>query len=73
MKLTSGGHLTHGHPLSMTGKLWKPIQFELDPKTKMIDYKALEAIAIKEKPDIIVAGFTAYPRFVDFKKVSPNC
>ena len=68
MKLTSGGHLTHGHPLSMTGKLWKGIQFELDPKTKMIDYKALEAMAMKEKPDIIVAGFTAYPRFVDFKK-----
>ncbi len=68
MKLTSGGHLTHGHPLSMTGKLWKPIQFELDPKTKMIDYKALEVLAVKEKPDIIVAGFTAYPRFVDFKK-----
>ncbi len=68
MKLTSGGHLTHGHPLSMTGKLWKPIQFELDPKTKMINYKALEELAMREKPDIIVAGFTAYPRFVDFKK-----
>lgn len=68
MKLTSGGHLTHGHPLSMTGKLWKPLQFELDSKTEVIDYKALEAIAIVEKPDIIVAGFTAYPRVVDFKK-----
>ncbi len=68
MKLTSGGHLTHGHPLSMTGKLWKPIQFELDPKKKIIDYKALEVMATKERPDIIVAGFTAYPRFVDFKK-----
>ncbi len=68
MKLTSGGHLTHGHPLSMTGKLWKPIQFELDSKTEMIDYKALEELAKKEKPDIIVAGFTAYPRTVDFKK-----
>lgn len=68
MKLTSGGHLTHGHPLSMTGKLWKPIQFELDSKTEMIDYKYLEVLAIKEKPDIIVAGFTAYPRTVDFKK-----
>lgn len=68
MKLTSGGHLTHGHPLSMTGKLWKPLQFELDAKTEMIDYKAIEAIAIVEKPDIIVAGFTAYPRIVDFKK-----
>ncbi len=68
MKLTSGGHLTHGHPLSLTGKLWKPLQFELSPKTEMIDYKALEELAKIEKPDIIVAGFTAYPRVVDFKK-----
>ena len=68
MKLTAGGHLTHGHPLSMTGKLWKSIQFELDAKTEMIDYEKLKNLAIIEKPDIIVAGFTAYPRFVDFKK-----
>jgi glycine hydroxymethyltransferase len=68
MKLTSGGHLTHGHPLSMTGKLWKPIQFEVDPQTEMIDYDAIEKIALKEKPNIIVAGFTAYPRVVDFNR-----
>ncbi len=68
MKLTAGGHLTHGHPLSMTGKLWKPLQFELDAKTEVIDYKALEALAVIERPDIIVCGFTAYPRIVDFKK-----
>ena len=68
MKLTSGGHLTHGHPLSMTGKLWKPLQFELDSKTEVIDYDALKKIAKAEKPDIIVCGFTAYPRIVDFKK-----
>jgi glycine hydroxymethyltransferase len=68
MKLTSGGHLTHGHPLSMTGKLWKPIQFELDGKTEVIDYEKLKEIATVEKPNIIVCGFTAYPRFVDFKK-----
>jgi len=68
MKLSSGGHLTHGHPVSMTGKLWKPIQFEVDPKTEIINYKDLEKLAIKEKPDIIVCGFTAYPRIVDFKK-----
>ena len=68
MKLTSGGHLTHGHPLSMTGKLWKPLQFELDSKTEVIDYDALKKLAIAEKPDIIVCGFTAYPRVVDFKK-----
>ncbi len=68
MKLSSGGHLTHGHPLSMTGKFWKPIQFELDSKSEVIDYEALKELAKKEKPDIIVAGFTAYPRTVDFKR-----
>lgn len=68
MKLTAGGHLTHGHPLSMTGKIWKSVQFELDPKTELIDYVALKKLAIAEKPDIIVCGFTAYPRVVDFKK-----
>ncbi len=68
MKLSSGGHLTHGHPASMTGKLWKSIQFELDGKTEVINYVALKKLAKKEKPDIIVCGFTAYPRIVDFKK-----
>ena len=42
MKLTSGGHLTHGHPLSMTGKLWVPLQFEVDPKSEVIDYEAIK-------------------------------
>jgi len=68
MKLSSGGHLTHGHPLSMTGKLWQSVQFEVDEKTEVIDYDKLKNLAIKEKPNIIVAGFTAYSRFVDFKK-----
>lgn len=68
MKLSSGGHLTHGHPASMTGKLWQSVQFELDGKTEMIDYDALKKLAQKEKPNLIIAGFTAYPRIVDFKK-----
>jgi glycine hydroxymethyltransferase len=68
MKLSSGGHLTHGQPVSMTGKFWKQVPFEVDPKTEMLDYGALKKIAMTEKPDIIVAGFTAYPRVVDFKK-----
>jgi len=68
MKLSSGGHLTHGHPASMTGKIWKSVQYELDPKTEVIDYEALKKKAIEEKPNIIVCGFTAYPRIVDFKK-----
>ncbi|MEA3398928.1 MAG: serine hydroxymethyltransferase [Patescibacteria group bacterium] len=68
MKLVSGGHLTHGHPLSMTGKLWKSVQFGVDSKTEKIDYDSLKKLAKKEKPDLIICGFTAYPRKVDFKK-----
>jgi len=68
MKLSSGGHLTHGYPASMTGKIWQSVQYEVDPKTEIIDYEAVKKLALEEKPDLIVCGFTAYPRFVDFKK-----
>ena len=68
MSLTSGGHLTHGQKVSITGKFWATAPFEVDAKTETIDYEALKAKAIAEKPNIIVAGFTAYPRIVDFKK-----
>jgi glycine hydroxymethyltransferase len=68
MKLSSGGHLTHGQPVSMTGKIWKQIPYEVDAKTERLNYDDLKKIAIAERPDIIVAGFTAYPRIVDFKK-----
>ena len=69
MSLDNGGHLTHGHKVSMTGKAWKQIPFGVESKTETIDYIDLRARAIAEKPDIIVGGFTAYPRIVDFKKL----
>jgi len=68
LKLSSGGHLTHGQSVSMTGKIWKQVPYSVDEKTEMLNYKEIEKIALDEKPDIIVAGFTAYPRVVDFKK-----
>lgn len=68
LKLSSGGHLTHGQSVSMTGKIWKQVPYEVDPKTEMLNYKEVERLAVTEKPDIIVAGFTAYPRAVDWKK-----
>lgn len=68
LKLSSGGHLTHAQPVSMTGKIWTPVQFEVDVSTEVLDYNALKKLAQKEKPKMIIAGFTAYPRFVDFKK-----
>ncbi|MFM7088231.1 MAG: serine hydroxymethyltransferase [Candidatus Paceibacterota bacterium] len=68
MKLSSGGHLTHGYPASLTGKLWNATQFEITVENEEIDYEALKQLAIAEKPKLIVAGFTAYPRIVNFKK-----
>jgi len=68
MSLTDGGHLTHGHKVSATGKFWRAVQYGVDAKTEKIDYSAVRKLAEREKPDIIVAGFTAYPRVIDFKK-----
>lgn len=68
MTLSHGGHLTHGHKVSMTGKAWVQVPFGVDEKTEVIDYDAVQKIAMAEKPAVIVAGFTAYPRIVDFKK-----
>ena len=68
MMLSHGGHLTHGHAVSATGKFWKQIPYGVDKKTEMLDYEALKKLAKKEKPNIVVAGFTAYPRIINFKK-----
>lgn len=68
MTLTSGGHLTHGQKVSMTGKAWQQVPYSVDPATEMLNYDALKDLAMKEKPNLIVAGFTAYPRMIDFKK-----
>jgi len=68
MSLPHGGHLTHGQKVSATGKFWESVLYEVDKKTEMLDYNALMVQAKKEKPNIIVAGFTAYPRKIDWKK-----
>ncbi len=68
MTLADGGHLTHGHKASMTGKWWKQIPYGVDQKTELINYDELLEIAMSEKPDIVVAGFTAYSRIIDWKK-----
>ncbi|MFZ2522127.1 MAG: serine hydroxymethyltransferase [Minisyncoccia bacterium] len=68
MNLQDGGHLTHGFKVSMTGKAWIQVPFGVDAKTEVINYPELKKIAESEKPNIIVCGFTAYPRKVDFKK-----
>ncbi|MEK7553728.1 MAG: serine hydroxymethyltransferase, partial [Patescibacteria group bacterium] len=68
MQLNMGGHLTHGHKASATGKLWKQISYGVDPKTEQLDYNEISRIAKKEKPKLIVCGYTAYSRIIDFKK-----
>lgn len=68
MRLAHGGHLTHGHKVSITGKMWQQVPYGVDEKTEEIDYKQVLEQAVREKPSIIVAGFTAYPREVDWKR-----
>jgi glycine hydroxymethyltransferase len=67
MKLTQGGHLSHGSPVSFTGKFYKVAQYGLDPKTETLDYGVIEEMAKKEKPKMLVCGASAYPRTIDFK------
>lgn len=67
LSLAFGGHLTHGQPQSASGKFFKSALYTLGSDGKL-DYKAIEEQALIEKPDIIVCGFTAYPRTIDFKK-----
>ncbi len=67
LSLAFGGHLTHGQPVSATGKFFKSVQYTLG-KDGYLDYDAIEKQAEKEKPDIIVCGFTAYPRIINFKR-----
>jgi glycine hydroxymethyltransferase len=68
MQLSHGGHLTHGHGVSVSGKFWKQVPYGVSQKTEVIDYDALREILLHEKPELIVAGFTAYPRTIDWKK-----
>jgi len=73
MRLDMGGHLTHGHKVSLTGKIWKQVPYGVNPKTEKLDYEEILKIAKKEKPAIIIAGFTAYPGIIDFKKFRQIC
>ncbi len=70
MALASGGHLTHGHKVNFSSAAYKVIQYGVDEKTGLIDYKEVERLAKKYKPKVIVSGATAYPRKINFKKFS---
>lgn len=69
MDLTSGGHLTHGHPLNFSGRTYNFIPYNVDPETERIDYDKLEELAMEHHPKLIVAGASAYPRIIDFERL----
>lgn len=69
MSLDQGGHLTHGHKVSATGKFWIQVPYGVDRETEVLNYDKLKELAQKEKPAIVVAGYTAYPRIIDWKKM----
>lgn len=68
MTLADGGHLTHGAKVNMSGKLFNCIGYGIDPETELIDYDKVREIALECRPKLIVAGASAYPRFIDYKK-----
>jgi glycine hydroxymethyltransferase len=69
LDLAHGGHLTHGHKLSFSGKLYRPTFYTVRRDTERIDYDELEAIAVREQPKVIIGGGSAYPRFWDFARM----
>lgn len=68
MKLSAGGHLTHGHKVSATGRFYNSVQYSVNEKTGLLDYEEIAKLARANKPKVIVSGLTAYPRKIDFKK-----
>ena len=70
MDLSHGGHLTHGHPANFSGKFYEISSYGVNEDTEQIDYDQLKAQAVKVKPKMITAGASAYPRIIDFEKMS---
>ncbi len=69
MSLNSGGHLTHGYRMNISSKMFKPYTYDVDPKTEMIDYDDLAKKVKQVKPFIFIAGYSAYPRLLNFAKL----
>ena len=68
MSLDQGGHLTHGSSVNFSGKLYNFVSYGVDRETETLDYQQIEALAEEHKPKVIVCGFTAYPRTIDFER-----
>ncbi len=76
MSLSHGGHLTHGSPVNFSGKLFKVLSYGLHPETHRLDYDSIRQQALQNKPKVIVAGASAYPRIIDFEsigKIAQEC
>jgi glycine hydroxymethyltransferase len=67
MSLSQGGHLTHGSPVNFSGKLFRVVSYGLNPETNRLDYDQIRDLVQKEKPKVLVAGASAYPRIIDFE------
>jgi glycine hydroxymethyltransferase len=70
MNLAHGGHLTHGHPLNFSGKLYTIVPYGVRPDDERIDYEAMERLAHEHKPKMIMVGASAYPRVIDFERIA---
>ena len=70
MKLSDGGHLTHGHGVNLSGKLYNFVFYGVDSKTHLIDYEKIEKLAIEHQPKLIIAGASSYSRTIDFARFS---
>ncbi len=70
MSLPHGGHLSHGHQASITSKCFDFSHYRVNPETELIDYEEIQEIAHREKPRMIVAGASSYPRLIDYEKIS---
>lgn len=68
MSLNAGGHLTHGYHINASGKYFEAASYDVDPETYLLDYDVIREIAIKEKPQLIVCGASAYSRIIDWNK-----
>jgi glycine hydroxymethyltransferase len=73
MNLDHGGHLTHGSPVSFSGQLYNIVSYGVSPTDGKIDYDEFEKIAVENKPKMILAGASAYPRIIDFKRIREIC
>jgi glycine hydroxymethyltransferase len=68
MDLSHGGHLTHGSPVNVSGKWFNVVQYGVNQETEQLDFDQIRALALKERPKLIICGYSAYPRTIDFAK-----